>query len=82
MNTANSYQGDPKMGEPWYPVCLREIDDALGRGRRLKNSREADFLKAVRDAVDMGLFLSEKKESWLRDIRDRMIHVKKFDRFA
>lgn len=61
---------------PWYPFCLKEIDDAVARGRRL-NNWERDFLTTARERIERSLGLTDKQEKSLLDLRNKMTEMRR-----
>lgn len=62
--------------EPWIPFCMKEIDTAVSRGKRLTDW-ELDFLKTVKHRVGASLGLTPKQVDRLQKLHQRMTEVKR-----
>lgn len=64
---------------PWYGDCVKEIDRALARGRKLR-IWEVGFLSNVKHRIRLGWGLTTKQEKNLWELYERMTDIQRIYR--
>lgn len=65
--------------EPWIPFCIKEIDAAVAKGKRL-DSWEFSFMATVRFRDSQGLGLTPKQVERLQKLHARMTEISRIKR--
>lgn len=59
---------------PWFEFCIKEIDQAIKRGKRPWNSELADFA-TIKKRVEAGIGLTDRQERELVKLHQKLTEL-------